>query len=151
MVEYVVPLMTLLVSVLATLLALRFMASRQWLFWVLPLLLSAFLTENSLVNLFSPAYALIPINDAFKSLHLIIAILWLLIIMLFHYALKEKVSKNRYRNDQRKNYEEALFIEKAERRAFRKRKKRIFRDLSGSAYKPELQNVESKDLDKFDN
>ena len=56
----------------------------------------------------------------------------------FHYALKRKVSRNRFLNDMKKNYTESSFIEKAENRDYRIFTRRKKKKTMNSYYQPEI-------------
>lgn len=68
----------------------------------------------------------------------LIAILWYLAIITFHYALKIKIKVNHFRNENRKNRKEAEFIEKMERRKRRKEYILEEKNKENKAEKPKL-------------
>ena len=63
MVQYIVPLSSLLLSFLATLACLRFIFSRQGLFWIIPVVVSVLLTMSNGFNIFLPAVSLLPLEN----------------------------------------------------------------------------------------
>ena len=140
MIEYVIPLTSLLLTFLSALASLRFIFSRQGFYWILPLLVSLILCTSNLYFLINPAIlsASAPFGIIFFPLAL--ALVWYLMIIVFHYALKKDIDRNRYLNDQKKNYEEARFLEKAERREFLRLTHRRKENAEGSAYEPKLDD-----------
>lgn len=140
MYEYVIPLSALALSFLSFLTCLRFLASRQGFYWVLPLLNSALLTLYNFYLLLSPerAYTATPFSLIFFPL--VCSIVWYLVVIIFHQALKQTVSKNKYINEQKKNYAETRFLEKKERRAYRHKAEKLGKE-ENAAYKPVLYNV----------
>lgn len=117
MTPFFYPIMALLVAFLCFLSTLRFLFSRQGLFWIIPSILSAFLSYLWFMNLFFPGSFMITFIKA-PAFPLFASLLWYAVIISFHYATKKKNPRNRYRDDARKNLYEARYIEKMERRAF---------------------------------
>ena len=140
---------------MATLTCLRFILTREGLYWIVPCVLSIILTLENLDSLFLVAESAISPNyRTFRNLApVLIAFLWYMMIITFHYALRFKIKINRYRNENRKNRAEALFIEKMEKR---KRKKEYVlneKNKLNKAKKPEIYSKVEGDanwLDLFD-
>lgn len=150
MVRYVLPLASLLLTFLATMACLRFLFSRQGLFWIVPLVLSLLLDVNNLIPLVSPAGVAVFSSRMTKFFLLALSFFWYLMVITFHYALKRKVDRNRFRSDMIKNYTEARFLEKNERRAFSKRSRRRRRQAVNSYVTPDESSFHGYDLDAFD-
>ena len=140
--EYVIPLVALLLTFLSTLSCLRFVFSRQGFFWIIPFVLSVLLTFN---NFFILLYSQM---SFFSYPKLVVDSP---VVITFHYALKRGVLRNRVSNDQKKNYQEALFLEKIERREFIKFSKRKKEILENGAYEPKLYRNDECNLTLFDN
>lgn len=150
MVRYVLPLASLLLTFLATMACLRFLFSRQGLFWIVPLVLSLLLDVNNLIPLVSPAGVDVFSSRMTEFFLLALSFFWYLMVITFHYALKRKVDRNRFRSDMIKNYTEARFLEKNERRAFSKRSRRRRRQAVNSYVTPDESSFHGYDLDAFD-
>lgn len=138
MVQYIVPLSSLLLSFLATLACLRFIFSRQGFFWIIPVVVSVLLTMSNGFNIFLPAISLLPLTSSAQLFSLFLSFFWYMMIVTFHYALKRKVSRNRFLNDMKKNYTESSFIEKAENRDYRTFTRRKKKKTMNSYYQPEI-------------
>ena len=81
-----------------------------------------------------------------QQVEIIIALLWYMMIITFHYALRFKIKVNRFRNENRKNRKEAEFIEKMERRKRRKEYILNEQNKENKAEKPHIyQNNGSDD------
>ena len=150
MVRYVLPLASLLLTFLATMACLRFLFSRQGLFWIVPLVLSLLLDVNNLIPLVSPAGVAVFSSRMTEFFLLALSFFWYLMVITFHSALKRKVDRNRFRSDMIKNYTEARFLEKNERRAFSKRSRRRRRQAGNSYVTPDESSFHGYDLDAFD-
>ena len=150
MVRYVLPLASLLLTFLATMACLRFLFSRQGLFWIVPLVLSLLLDVNNLIPLVSSAGVAVFSSRMTEFFLLALSFFWYLMVITFHYALKRKVDRNRFRSDMIKNYTEARFLEKNERRAFSKRSRRRRRQAVNSYVTPDESSFHGYDLDAFD-
>ena len=147
MTAYIIPLICLLMTVMASLTCLRFILSREGLYWVIPCLISIILTfENMDTLLIAAETSIMPDYRTMRNIApVLIAFLWYMMIITFHYALRFKIKVNRYRNENRKNREEAEFIEKMERR---KRKKEYVleeKNRKNSAEVPDIYTKEDSD------
>ena len=134
-------------TVMASLTCLRFILSREGLYWVIPCLISIILTfENMDTLLIAAETSIMPNYRTLRGISpVLIAFLWYMMIITFHYALRFKIKVNRYRNENRKNKEEAEFIEKMERR---KRKKEYVleeKNRKNSAEVPDIYTKEDSD------
>ena len=147
MTAYIIPLICLLMTVMASLTCLRFILSREGLYWVIPCLISIILTfENMDTLLIAAETSIMPDYRTLRGISpVLIAFLWYMMIITFHYALRFKIKVNRYRHENRKNREEAEFIEKMERR---KRKKEYVleeKNRKNSAEVPDIYTKEDSD------
>ena len=147
MTAYIIPLICLLMTVMASLTCLRFILSREGLYWVIPCLISIILTfENMDTLLIAAETSIMPDYRTLRGISpVLIAFLWYMMIITFHYALRFKIKVNRYRNENRTNREEAEFIEKMERR---KRKKEYVleeKNRKNSAEVPDIYTKEDSD------
>ena len=147
MIAYIIPLICLLMTVMASLTCLRFILSREGLYWVIPCLISLILTFANMDTLLIAAEtSIMPDYGTLRGISpVLIAFLWYMMIITFHYALRFKIKVNRYRNENRKNREEAEFIEKMERR---KRKKEYVleeKNRKNSAEVPDIYTKEDSD------
>lgn len=149
MTEYLAPLFSLLLAAMATLACIRFIFSRQGLFWIVPLLVSIILTLAGVTSLFGLAGPL-PLLAQSPILSLMLSFFWYLVVISFHYALKKKVYRNSYLNDMRKNLNEARFLEKNERREFTRRRQKRREEALNSYYKPTSSDFTGYDLSIFD-
>ena len=150
MVDYILPTASLLLTFLSTLACLRFLFSRQFFFWLFPFCVSLLLCINNVFNLLSPQSPFIVGLSGNQLVLLLLSFFWYMIVIIFHYALKKVVGKNRFRNDMRKNYNEAKFLEKNERRDFFRFSKKKKEVAINGAYVPTLSEVHNLDLTVFD-
>lgn len=150
MVQYIIPLASLLLTFLASLACLRFIFSRQGLYWIIPFFVSVLLCTGNAVSLFSldPASGG---QTVMRFFPLFLSFFWYMMVITFHYALKVKVSRNRFRNDMKKNYTESKFLEKSERRSYYFKSRQRKEEVINSYYRPELDDFEQYNLSSFDN
>ncbi|MDI9454737.1 MAG: hypothetical protein QM442_02640 [Spirochaetota bacterium] len=123
---YVLPLLTLLLNFLAFGSCLRFLFSRQGLYWFIPLLLTLFLIVPNALTLYTVASdpnSFISTGGILTYQPLGLSLLWYLLIITFHYALKKTIRINRYEADMRKNLHEARYQAKIESRQLADREK----------------------------
>lgn len=110
--------LSLLLVLMAMLTCFRFIISRQGAYWLLPCLISFIFTVenfNTIMELSNSPEGYNP--HSFNAIApLLVALMWYMMIIGFHYALRYKVDINKYRNENRKNRTEAKYIEKLERR-----------------------------------
>lgn len=151
---YIIPLICLILTFMATLTCLRFILSREGVYWLLPCLISVILTlENLDTLLITAETSVMPDYRTMRNLApVLIAFLWYMMIISFHYALRFKIKVNRYRNENRKNRNEAEYIEKMERRKRRKEYILQLKNRENSAEKPQIYKKENSDgwTDLFD-
>ena len=148
--EYIIPLSALLLTFLSSLSCLRFIFSRQGFYWIVAFALSILLTLNNFFILLYPRYTFFAYPEQVAFFPILLAAFWYLMVITFHYALKRGIGRNRVSNDQKKNYAEAQFLEKIERREFIKFTRRRKEIEENGAYVPVLNNVSDSALDRFD-
>ena len=148
MTAYIIPLFCLILTFMATLTCLRFILSREGLYWIIPCIISIILTlENLDTLLLAAETSIMPDYRTMRYIApVLIAFLWYMMIITFHYALRFKIKVNRFRNENRKNRKEAEFIEKMERRKRRKEYILNEQNKENKAEKPRIyQNNGSDD------
>ena len=148
--EYILPLAALLLTFLSSLSCLRFIFSRQGFYWIVPFALSLLLTLNNFFILLYPRYTFFEYPGQIAFFPLLLAAFWYLMVITFHFALKRGIGRNRVSNDQKKNYAEAQFLEKIERREFIKFTERKKEIEENGASVPSLDIVPDRALDLFD-
>ena len=118
MFDYVIPLISLLFCFMAFLTTMRFILSREGVYWLLPAIISIILFVQNLdlvIQITEMGLSYDP-RTLRNIAPLVIAVLYYISIITFHYALRFKIAENRFRVENRKNRTEALFIEKVEQR-----------------------------------
>lgn len=145
---YALPLLSLLLSFMAFLTTLRFILSREGAFWLLPCLISIIMTFQNLDTLISIAEmdAVYDPMNLRNLAPLLIAVLWYMSIVTFHYALRFKIEENRYRSENKKNRMEAQFIEKVEQRRRRTERKIKEDNIANKARIAEIYDDHWSDL-----
>lgn len=127
MFEYIFPIAAMLLSFMALLSSIRFILSRNGLFWILPAIISILLCFENLNTLLivgehgSSAYEMTFTN----TIPVILSFLWYMMVIMFHYAMKLAIPENKYINESKKNKAEATYMERFEKRksyAIRKNK-----------------------------
>lgn len=124
--HYLLPLACLLLNFLAFAACLRFLFSRQGLYWIIPLALTAVISIPNALSLYAVASdsTLAPLRITALGLQpLLLSLLWYAMIVTFHYALKKTIRVNLYTEQVKKNLHEARHLESGERLA-RERKGR---------------------------
>jgi hypothetical protein len=114
---YGLALLCLLLNFLAFTACLRFLFSRQGLYWIVPLLVTLFLFWPNALNLYRIASspARMAGDFTFRTLQpLLLSLFWYSMIVTFHYALKKTVPTNRHREEVKKNLHEARYQQKVE-------------------------------------
>lgn len=140
MIVYIIPIITLLLTFMALLASLRFIFSRQGLYWVFPALIS-------LILFFLDLQTLLVVGEdepqavdlSFQAVApLMLAALWYMMIIVFHYALKKAIVENSFENDSVKNRAEAEYLEKYEARIRRKSRRQRMERTENSASVPSV-------------
>ena len=121
MINFIVPTTALLLTFLASIATLRYLLTRQGIYWAIPFLISLILFYQNLTTLLEAAEAQGDFIISFTStLPLVLSILWYTLIEAFHFALKTEREYNKYVDQSRKTYNEARFVLLTERRKTRK-------------------------------
>ncbi len=130
MIVYIIPITALMLTFMSLLASLRFIFSRQGLYWIFPAIISLlmfFQNLNTLLMLGEAGITSFEYNFT-NFAPFILAFLWYMMIVVFHYALKKTIDENRFESDSRKNRKEAEYLEKYEmRKGKRERKKTLQR------------------------
>ena len=117
MINFIVPTTALLLTFLASIATLRYLLTRQGIYWAIPFLISLILFYQNLTTLLKAAEMEGDFIISFSSLlPLVLSILW----YAFHFALKTEREYNKYVDQSRKTYNEARFVLLTERRRTRK-------------------------------
>lgn len=119
---FIIPLTALLLSFMALLASLRFIFSRQGLYWIFPAIISLLLFFQNLDTLLVlEEEGITEFAYTFRNFSpFVLAFLWYMMIVVFHYALKKNVAENRFESEARKNRAEAEYLMKVEMRRKRK-------------------------------
>lgn len=109
---YILPLVCLLLNFVAFAACLRFLFSRQGLYWIIPLIVTGFILWPNAMRLYqvashegilTPSYTYLDLQPVLLSLF------WYAMIVTFHFALKKTVKVNHYEEQVRKNLHEARY------------------------------------------
>ena len=122
---YIIPVSALLLTFLSLIASMRFIFTRQGLFWILPAIISTLLCYQNLNTLLAVSEADTPVFTYTLSsfIPFILGFLWYMMIIIFHYALKIAIPENRFISDSRKNRNEAIWNEKYEMRSSQRERK----------------------------
>lgn len=147
---YVLPIIALLLSFLSFLSSVRFLFSRQGFIWVIPILLSLVLSYENLTKLLYVGEYIESMDTSYTLSSIIpflISFLWYIAIIVFHFTLKNTTSENKYKNESIKNRNEALYLEKFERRQAKREKKRREESEILPPEKPEIKEFKDRDFE----
>jgi len=109
---YALPLVCLLLNFLAFAACLRFLFSRQGLYWIVPLFLTLFILWPNALKLYQVASNTARVSLPYSYLDLqplLLSLFWYAMIVTFHYALKKTIRVNHYEEQVRKNLHEARY------------------------------------------
>ncbi len=109
---YALPLVCLLLNFLAFAACLRFLFSRQGLYWIVPLFLTLFILWPNALTLYRVAGASDSVQSPYTFFDLqplLLSLFWYAMIVTFHYALKKTIRVNHYEEQVRKNLHEARY------------------------------------------
>jgi hypothetical protein len=150
MLMLLVALFTTLLCFLSAAACMRFLASRQGWFWVLPFVISITFLVISINPLYNIATGLAegsyrveisPDRSVREVVPLVIVLLWYTMIITFRYALKMVVPDNKHLLDTMKNLKEARYMQRIELRKYERelkrklrRENRVLLERSGSRY-----------------
>ena len=143
---YIIPITALLLTFMALLASMRFIFSRQGAYWIFPAIISLLLFFQNLETLLvigsqEAGAAPVPFRP------LVLALLWYMMIIVFHYALKKNIPENRFDSDARKNRAEAEYLMKVEMRRAKRRRKAKGRQLGNSTGVPSVPEYRSPEID----
>lgn len=142
MINILIPLLTLLLTFLASLASLRYFLTRMGrVYWIIPFIISIIFFYQNIKTLIVAAdtgSVFIPNFDHFLSL--ILSILWYAMIQAFHYAFKTEREYNKYVEESRRTYYEAKFINLKERRKIKKEIKERKIEVRNKPYKPTISS-----------
>lgn len=151
---YGLPIVCLLLNFLAFAACLRFLFSRQGMYWVVPLIVTLFLLWPNAINLYAIAsqeglrvkpYSYMDFQPVLLSLF------WYAMIVTFHFALKKTIKVNYNLEQVRKNLHEARLQMKSERITLERKQKRQSSYYANTpAKKPVLQAYSSQWTNLFD-
>ena len=145
-----VAIITTFICFLSIIASVRFLFTKQGLFWLIPLVLSVTFLIMSISPLVLVATQMIdgsyqvsisPDRSVREVVPLIIVLLWYTMILSFRYALKLVIPDNTYFENKKKNLDEAQYIQKKERQKYlieqmkrNKKKIDISREVAGTTY-----------------
>ena len=139
MINFIVPTTALLLTFLSSIATVRYLLTRQGIYWAIPFLISLILFYQNLTTLLKAAEAEGDFIINFTTmLPLVLAILWYALIQAFHFALKTEREYNKYVDQSRKTYNEARFVLLTERR---RTKKEQMEDKTKARNKPVTPSV----------
>ena len=149
MLVYIIPITALLLSFMSLLASLRFIFSRQGLYWVFPAIISLLLFFQNLDTLLVLGEADIMVFEyTFRNFSpFILSFLWYMMIIIFHYALKKTIAENRFESDARKNRAEAEYLMKIEMRKTGKSRRERKKYIENKAEVPDIPEYSSPDID----
>ena len=146
---YIIPLTALLLSFMALLASMRFIFSRQGLYWLFPAIISMLLFFQNLDTLLMLGEeGITEFAYTFRNFSpFILAFLWYMMIVVFHYALKKNIAENRFESEANKNRAEAEYLMKVEMRAKRKARKARQKYLENRTSVPSIPQYRTPDED----
>ncbi len=149
MIVYIIPITALMLTFMALLASLRFIFSRQGLYWVFPAVISLLMFFQNLNTLLSLGEeGITSFEYTFENFSpFVLAFLWYMMIVVFHYALKKTIDDNRFESDSRKNRNEAEYLERYERRKGRRERLRTIRKAATEQSVPSVPEYRSPDDD----
>jgi hypothetical protein len=122
--KYGLALLCLLLNFLAFTACLRFLFSRQGLYWIVPLLVTLFLVWPNAQALYYIASQSdgVKIGYTLKDFQpVLLSLFWYTMIVTFHFALKKTVTSNYHREQVKKNLHEARYQQKTETVTYERR------------------------------
>lgn len=151
---YGLPILCLLLNFLAFAASLRFLFSRQGLYWVVPLIVTLFLVWPNAIGLYTLASSETFRTEPYTYMDfqpILLALFWYAMIVTFHFALKKTVKVNYNLEQVRKNLYEARYQMKTERITLeRKQKRQRSYYANAAASKPVLEAYSGEWTDLFD-
>lgn len=162
---FLLPTLTFIVYLLSLLIVFNYIFTKEFLFWLPPFILSLFFLINqvySLYMLFRPADSEFINNSVklpflsgeinFSTIIFIFSLIWLSLIITYHYALREhKKPKDKRKEMMKKNYYATQYIQLIEQKELdTELKKKNEKQFFGTR-KPVLNKFSDKWVNKFDN
>jgi len=151
---YGLPIVCLLLNFLAFTACLRFIFSRQGMFWVVPLIVTLFLLWPNAINLYTIASMESTRVNAYTYMDfqpLLLSLFWYAMVVTYHFTLKKTIKVNYNIEQVRKNLHEARYQMKNEHITLeRKQKRRRSYYSNAPAKKPVLQAYSGEWTDLFD-
>lgn len=146
--QYILPLFCVLISFMACASCLRFIFSRESLYWIFPFFLSVILLIlNGSILYSGSSLAYQPFSTS-AFLYAALTIVWYITIIIFHYGLKKAANESKYAIRVRKNLTESRYLTKLDEKqhlAYLKRRARYWRG-HGRKYDFGLYPMEWVDL-----
>ena len=151
---YALPIICLLLNFLAFAACLRFLFSRQGLYWIIPLALTLFILWPNALRLYevanNPQSVVLPYSYLDMQ-PLLLSLFWYAMIVTFHFALKKTIRINHYEEQVRKNLHEARYQMNVETKSHQKKEQRRRHYYSKNpAMKPQNSAYSSQWSDLFD-
>ena len=151
---YGLPLLCLLLNFLAFAACLRFLFSRQGLYWIIPLLVTVFILWPNAIRLYQIA-GNGPMEEPFLTYFnlqpLFLSLLWYAMIVTFHFALKKTIRANYHHEQVKKNLHEARYQMAVESIIHQRKESRRKQYITNApARKPILQAYSRNWIDLFD-
>ncbi len=133
---------------MALLTSVRFIFSRQGLYWIFPAVISLLLFFQNLDTLLLLGEENITeFAYTFRNFSpFVLAFLWYMMIVVFHYALKKNVAENRFESEARKNRAEAEYLMKVEMRKKKKVRTENKKYLENRADIPSVPEYRSQEV-----
>ena len=143
---YIITIFAALLSFMALLSSLRFLFTRQALFWIVPLFISAILLYQNITSVLFYGETIENRITLAVLLPAFLSLFWYALVVIFHYTLKLAIPENKYINDSRKNLKEALYIEKYERRKSKRERETFVSTISGKSEVPNIPSLHNGKL-----
>lgn len=146
MLNYIIPAISLVLSLLAIINTTRYMTKRDGYYWISPFILSLFLFAFNLYVFLRAAGTTDSLPFYLTYFPLIVSILWFILISSFRHIFMKERKFNRFVDESKKNYSEAQFINKTEIRE-RNKKIREKKEEVSSSIRPVIKeyNFETKE------
>lgn len=150
---YLLPLTCLLLNFLAFAACLRFLFSRQGLYWIIPLSVTLFISWPNALSLYRVASDSAQVSLPYTYLDLqplLLSLLWYAMVVTFHYALKKTIRVNLYAEQMKKNLHEARHLEAGDLLARQRRDRRFRTYIANRAVPARLGLYPPTWVDLFD-
>ena len=161
--DYVIPTLTFFIYLLSLLLIIRFIFTPEWFSWVFPLVINLIFVISQAYQSFAIMKSKTFDLDLFSEfppfitkannsiIALLISLLWLLSILLFYRAIKNKRKpKDKRREAMKNNYYGAQYTQKLETKRLEYIKKTKDEEEKYGFIKPKITSYDDKWIDLFD-